>query len=72
MHCLKNLKFLLNFRLLQLVVSPNGLSPGSRKFTKLTKPPLALFRIQGHTVAIYIDDIISVDDTFENFLLTVI
>ena len=70
-HCLKNLKFLLNSRLLQLVDLPNGLSPGSRKFTKLTKPPLALFRIQEHTVAIYIDDIISVDDTFESCLLTV-
>ena len=57
----KYLKFLLNSRLLKFVVLPNGLSPGSRKFTKLTKPPLALLRIQAHTVAIYIDDIISVD-----------
>ena len=28
--------------------------------------------MQGHTVAIYIDDIISVDDTFESCLLSVI
>ena len=68
----KYLKFLLNSRLLKFVVLPNGLSPGPRKFNKLTKPPLALFRIQEHTVATYIDDIISVDDTFESFLLTVI
>ena len=68
----KYLKFLLNSRLLKFVVLPNGLSPGSRKFTKLTKPPLALPRIQGHTVAIDIDDIVSVDDTFESCLLTVI
>ena len=68
----KYLKFLLNSRLLKFVVLPNGLSPGPRKFTKLTKPPLALLRIQEHTVAIYIDDIISVDDTFESCLLTVI
>ena len=57
---------------MKFVVLPNGLSPGPRKFTKLTKPPLALPRIQGHTVAIYIDDIVSVDDTFESCLLTVI
>ena len=68
----KYLKFLLNSRLLKFVVLPNGLSPGSRKFTKLTKPPLALLRIQAHTVAIYIDDIISVDDTFEICFVTVI
>ena len=68
----KYLKFLLNSRLLKFVVLPNGLSPGSRKFTKLTKPSLALPRIQGHTVAIDIDDIVSVDDTFESCLLTVI
>ena len=68
----KYLKFLLDSRLLKFVVLPNGLSPGSRKFTKLTKPPLALPRIQGHTVAIDIDDIVSVDDTFESCLLTVI
>ena len=57
---------------MKFVVLPNGLSPGSRKFTKLTKPPLALLRIQAHTVAIYIDDIISVDDTFEICFVTVI
>ena len=50
---------------------PNGLSPGPRKFTKLTTPPLALLRTQRQTVAIYIEDIISVDDTFESCLLTV-
>ena len=48
----KYLKFLLNSRLLKFVFLPNGLSPGPRKFTKLTKPQLALLRIQVHTVAI--------------------
>ena len=67
----KYLKFLLNSSLLKFVVLPNGLSPGPRKFTKLTTPSLAFLRIQGHTIAIYIDDIISVDDTFERCLLTV-
>ena len=49
----KYLKFLLNSRLLKFVDLPNCLSIGSRKFTKWTKPPLALLRIQGHTVAIH-------------------
>ena len=62
----KYLKFLLNSRLLKYVFLPNGLSPGPRKFTKLTKPPLTLLKIQEHTVAICNDDIISVDDTFES------
>ena len=68
----KYLKFLLNSTLLKFVVLLNSLSHGPRKFTKLTKPPLALLRIPGHTVVIYIDDIISADDTFERCLLTVI
>ena len=68
----KYLKFLLNSKLLKFVVLPNGLFPGPRKFTKLKKLPLALLKIQRHTVAIYIDDIISVDNPFESCLLTVI
>ena len=68
----KYLKFSLNSKLLKFVVLPNGLSSGPRKFTKLTKPPLTLLKIQEHTVAICNDDIISVDDTFEICLLTVL
>ena len=60
------LKFLCNSKLLKFVVLPSGLSPGPRKFTNLTKPPLANLRTQGYTVAIYIDDII------EECLLTVV
>ena len=41
----KYLKFLLNSTLLKFVVLLNSLSHGPRKFTKLTKPPLALLRI---------------------------
>ena len=55
------LKFLCNSKLLKLVVLPNGLSPGSRKFTKLTKYPLVMLRMQGYTVAIYIDGITAID-----------
>ena len=47
---------------------PNDLSPGPRKFTKLTKPPLAMLRMQGYTVARYIDDIIAIDQSFEECL----
>ena len=48
---------------------PNGLSSGPRKFTKLTKPPIACLRIEGVIVAIYIDDIIVIGDTFEECLI---
>ena len=65
------LKFLCNSKLLKFVVLPNGLSPGPRKFTKLTKPPLAILRMQGYTVAIYINDIIAIGQSFEECLLTV-
>ena len=48
------------------------MSLGPRKFTKLTKPPLALLRMQGYPVAIYIDDIISIDQSLEECLLTLV
>ena len=44
------------------------MSPGPRKFTKLTNPSLAILRIQGYTAAIYIDDIIAIDQSFESLL----
>ena len=34
--------------------------------------PLAMLRMQGYTVAIYIDDIIAIDQSFEECLLTVV
>ena len=52
------LKFLCNSILLKFAVLANSLSPGPRKFTKLTNPSLAMLRMQGYTVAIYIDDIV--------------
>ena len=66
------LKFLCNSKLLKFVVLPSGLSPGLRKFAKLTKPPLAMLRMQGYTVGTYIDDIIAIDQSFEECLLTVV
>ena len=51
---------------------PNGLLPDHRKSTKLTKPPLAMLRMQGYIVTIYIDNIIAVDQSFEDCLLSVV
>ena len=65
----KYLKFCVGKNLLKFVVLPNGLSSGPRKFTNLTKPPIACLRIEGVIVAIYIDDIIVIRDTYEEFLI---
>ena len=66
------LEFLCNSKLLKFLVLPNGLSPGPRKFTKLTKPSLAMLRMKGYTVTIYSDDIIAIDQSFDECLLTVV
>ena len=58
------LKFICNSKLLKFFILPNDLSPGPRKFTKLTKPSLAILRMQGYTLEIYIDDIIAIDQSF--------
>ena len=42
---------------------PNGLSSAPRDFTKLLKPVLATLRLQGITIAMYIDDTFIQDDT---------
>ena len=54
---------------LKFVVLPNGLSSGPRKFTKLTKPPIACLKIAGVIVATYIDDIIVIGDTYKECLI---
>ena len=66
------LKFLCNSKLLEFIVLPNGLSPGPRKFRRLTKSPLTMVRMQGYTLAIHIDDIIAIDQPFEKCLLTAV
>ena len=43
----KYLKFFGGSKLLKFVMLPNRLSSGLRKFTKLTKPPLAVLRLEG-------------------------
>ena len=53
-------KLLCNSKLLKFFVLPNGLWPGPRKFTKLTKPPLVMLGMQGYTFVIYVDGIIAI------------
>ena len=64
----KYLKFYAGKFFLRFVVLPNGLPSGPRKFTKLTKPPIACLRIEGVIVAIYIDDVIVTGATYEECL----
>ena len=47
------------------MVLTNGLCSGPRTFTKLMKSPFAVLRMEGHTIIIYIDDLINVGDTFD-------
>ena len=63
----KYLKFYAGRNFLKLVALPNGLSSGQRKFTKLTKLPIACLRIEVVIVAISIDDIIVIGDTYEEW-----
>ena len=43
----KYLKFFAGSKLLKFFMLPNRLSSGPRKFTQLTKPPLAVLRLEG-------------------------
>ena len=54
------------------LVLPNGLCCVPRKFTKLMKPPKATLRLDGHIIAIYIDDLINVRLTFDECVENVI
>ena len=40
-------------QLYKLLVLPNGLCSGSRKCTKLMKPPIAILRRKGHIIVSY-------------------
>ena len=62
--CTKFFTFQFNGIHYKFLVLPNGYKKGPLKFTKLTKAPLAILRLQGHLVAIYIDDIFIVGLTF--------
>ena len=66
------LKFLCSAKILKFVALPIYLSPGPRKFTKLTKIPLVLLWKQGYTAAIYSDGIIALDQSLAKCPLTVV
>ena len=61
----KLLKFVSNGKLLKFTVLPNGYTGGPRKFTKLMKPPLATLRMDGATLAAYIDDIFNSEKSYQ-------
>ena len=48
---------------------PNGSSSGPQKFAKLTIPPTTYLRIKGVIVAVYIDDIIVIGDSYKKCLI---
>ena len=64
----KYLKFFWKGQLYKFLVFPNGLCSGPRKCTKLMKPPIAILRVAGHIIAIYIDDLINVRLTYKECL----
>ena len=41
---------------LKFTCMPNGYDPAMRIFTKITKVPFSVLRMQGHTSIVYIDD----------------
>ena len=50
-------KFYWNHKLYQFCALPNGLSPCTRWFTKLLKPPPAELKKNPHCLSAYIDDV---------------
>ena len=56
----KYLKCYFKGQLYQFMCLPNGLSSGSRKFTKLLKPPLATLSCDQAVVSASIDDLITI------------
>ncbi len=64
----KLLKFRHRGKLYQFVCLPNGYSEGPRVFTKLVKPLLASLREEDIIVAIYIDDLFTISETYESCL----
>ena len=68
----KFLKFIWKNQLYKFLVLPNCLCCGPRKFTKLTKPPIATIILDGHIIAIYIDDLINVGLIFDQCVENVI
>ena len=67
----KYLKMKNNNKLFKYTVLPNGYTEGPRKFTKVMKPPLATLRKEKISIADYIDDLITMSKSFNQFLLNI-
>ena len=50
---------------IKVLHGPDSLCCGPRKFIKLREPPIATLRLNGHILAIYIDDQINVELTLD-------
>ena len=59
------LKFTWRGQLLKFVSMPFGLGESPRKFTKLCKPPLAIIRQAGYTIAAYLDDFFQCEQSYQ-------
>ena len=68
----KYLKFQFQNKLYEFTCLPNGLTSGPRKFTKITKAPLAKLRRLHHILACYIDDILAVAENEKQCQKTVL
>ena len=61
----KLLKFEWSGQLWKWVSMPFSLTEAPRKFTKLTKPPLALIRQHGYNIANFLDDFFQAEHTYQ-------
>ena len=61
-------KFIWKYQLHKFLVLSNGPCCGPRKFTKLMKPSIATLRLDGLIIAIYVDELINVGFTFDEWV----
>ena len=61
----KYFKFCFDGNFYKFTALPNSYGPGPRKFTKLLKPSLAVLRNAKVNISSYIDDIITLGESFE-------
>ena len=56
---------------LKFTCMPNGYGPITRIFTKITKVPFSVLRMQGHTSVVYVGDSYLQGDSYESYLKNV-
>ena len=69
-HHQKYLKYFANENL-KFTCMPNRYCPTMKIFTKITKVPFSVFRMQGHTSVVYVDDSYLQGDSYESCLKNV-